>query len=110
MAEIKLSKTKPSSSQCEKKSAPKKAPHSEPTRAVSRHMIAVSGTLHEQHAIIKDLMARYQKLVSTLPNQDRKTSSPIAMEATQLHKEAWRRIEQLPEGPLRDNFMRKMYA
>lgn len=46
---------------------------------------------------------------AVLPYYDRKVGAPIAAEAAKLHQEAWRRIEQLPEGELRANLSRAMY-
>lgn len=86
----------------------KSAPYTSESLAVSRRMIA-SGPLHEEHAIIYDLMTRYRHLQSTLPYYDRKTGEPIAAEAEKLRQEAWRRIEMLPESPLRTNLTREMY-
>lgn len=86
----------------------KQAPYASESLAVSRRMIA-PGPLHEEHAVIYDLMTRYRHLQSTLPYYDRKTGAPIAAEAEKLRQEAWRRIEQLPEGELRTNLSREMY-
>ena len=86
----------------------KPAPYTSNSLAVSRRMIA-PGPLHEEHAIIYDLMTRYRHLQSTLRLYDRTTGAPIAEEAARLHAEAWRRIEQLPEGDLRTNLSREMY-
>ena len=86
----------------------KQVPYASASLAVSRRMIA-PGPLHEEHAIIYDLMTRYRHLQSTLPYYDRKTGEPIAAEAEKLRQEAWRRIEMLPEGPLRTNLSREMY-
>jgi hypothetical protein len=86
----------------------KPAAYTSESLAVSRRMIA-SGPLHEEHAIIYDLMTRYRHLQSTLPYYDRKTGEPIAAEAEKLRQEAWRRIELLPEGELRTNLTREMY-
>jgi hypothetical protein len=76
--------------------------------AVSRRMVT-AGPLHEDRAIIHDLMRRYRHLNSTLKYYDRKTGKPIAAEAEKLRQEAWRRIEALPEGNLRANLSREMY-
>lgn len=86
----------------------KQAPYASESLAVSRRMIA-PGPLHEEHAIIYDLMTRYRHLQSSLRYYDRKTGAPIAAEAAKLHQETWRRIEQLPEGELRANLSRRMY-
>ncbi len=86
----------------------KQAPYASESFAVSKRMVA-PGPLHEEHAIIYDLMTRYQHLQSTLRYYDRKTGAPIAAEAEHLRKETWRRIEQLPEGELRTNLSREMY-
>jgi hypothetical protein len=86
----------------------KQVPYTSESLAVSRRMIA-PGPLHEEHAIIYDLMTRKRHLDSTLRYYDRGTGAPIAAEAARLHKEAWRRIEQLPEGDLRTNLSREMY-
>jgi hypothetical protein len=91
-----------------RKTKKKQAPYTSTTLAVSRRMIA-PGPLHEEQAIIHDLMTRYRHLQSTLPHYDRKTGAPIAAEAERLRQEAWRRIEQLPEGDLRKNLSRAMY-
>ena len=87
----------------------KQVPYTSESLAVSRRMIA-PGPLHEEHAIIYDLMTRYRHLQSTLPYYDRRTGEPIAAEAEKLRQEAWRRIEQLPEGELRTNLSRAMYS
>ena len=87
----------------------KRAPYTSESLAVSRRMIA-PGPLHEEHAIIYDLMTRYRHLQSTLPYYDRKTGAPIAAEAEKLRQEAWRRIERLPEGELRTSLSREMYS
>jgi hypothetical protein len=87
----------------------KQAPYTSESLAVSRRMIA-PGPLHEEHAIIYDLMTRYRHLQSTLPYVDRKTGAPIAAEAERLRQKAWRRIEQLPKGTLRTNLERRMYT
>jgi hypothetical protein len=86
----------------------KQPPYASESLAVSRRMIA-PGPLHEEHAIIFDLMTRYRHLQSTLRYYDRTTGKPIADEAEKLRKEAWRRIEALPEGDLRSNLTREMY-
>ena len=86
----------------------KQAPYTSESLAVSRRMVA-PGPHHEEHAIIRDLMTRYRHLQSTLPYYDRATGAPIAAEAERLHKETWKRIEQLPEGALRTNLSREMY-
>lgn len=86
----------------------KAAPYRSESLAVSRRMIA-PGPLHEEHAIIYDLMTRYRHLQSTLPYYDRRTGEPFAAEAEKLRQEAWRRIERLPEGVLRTNLSRQMY-
>ena len=90
------------------KTSKKPAPYTSESLAVSRRMVA-PGPLHEERAVIHDLLTRYQHLQSTLRYYDRGTGAPIAAEATRLHKEAWRRIEQLPEGELRTNLSRAMY-
>lgn len=64
------------------------------------------GPLHEERAIIHDLMMRYRHLQSTLRYYDRTTGKPIAAEAEKLRQAAWKRIEQLPEGELRVNLSR----
>ena len=87
----------------------KQAPYTSESLAVSRRMVA-PGPLHEEHSIIRDLMTRYRHLQSTLPYYDRKIGKPIADEAEKLRQEAWRRIEQLPEGELRTNLSREMYS
>lgn len=86
----------------------KSAPYTSDSLAVSRRMIA-PGPLHEEQAIIYDLMTRFRHLESTLPYYDRKTGAPIAAEAEKLRQEARRRIEALPEGDLRTNLSRRMY-
>lgn len=86
----------------------KQAPYTSESLAVSRRMVA-PGPLHEEHAIIHDLLTRYRHLQSTLAYYDRKTGAPIAAEAERLRKETWKRIEQLPEGELRTNLSREMY-
>lgn len=86
----------------------KTAPYTSESLAVSRRMIA-PGPLHEEHAIIYDLMTRYRHLQSSLAYYDRTTGAPIAAKAKRLHQEAWKRIEQLPEGELRTNLSREMY-
>jgi hypothetical protein len=85
----------------------KQPPYASESLAVSRRMVA-PGPLHEERAIIHDLMTRYRHLQSTLPYYDRTTGKPIADEAEKLRKEAWRRIEALPEGDLRSNLTRRM--
>ena len=67
------------------------------------------GTFHEQVASIRDLLVRYRGLVSTLPGHDPKTGTAAASEAAQLHKEIYRRVEQLPAGVLRDHLTRELY-
>jgi hypothetical protein len=86
----------------------KPARYASETLEVSRRMIA-PGPLHEERAIIHDLLSRYRHLQSTLPYYDRRTGEPIAVEAEKLRKEAWRRIELLPKGELRTNLTREMY-
>lgn len=86
----------------------KQTPYTSESLAVSRRMVA-PGPLHEERAIIRDLISRYRRLQSTLALYDRRTGAPIAAEAERLHQEAWRRIEQLPEGDLRTNLSREMY-
>ena len=86
----------------------KLAPYTSESLAVSRRMVA-PGPLHEERAIIHDLVTRYRHLQSTLPYYDRKTGAPIALEAEKLRQEAWSRIAQLPEGDLRTNLSREMY-
>jgi hypothetical protein len=86
----------------------KPTPYTSESLAVSRRMVA-QGPLHEERAVIHDLVTRYRHLQSTLPYYDRKTGAPIAAEAEKLRQEAWRRIEMLPEGPLRTNLTREMY-
>lgn len=86
----------------------KSAPYTSGSLAVSRRMIA-PGPLHEEQAVIYDLMTRYRHLQSTLPYYDRTTGKPIAAEAEKLRQQAWDRIEQLPEGELRANLRRRMY-
>ncbi len=86
----------------------KPEPYISSTLGVSRRMIA-PGPFHEEQAIIHDLLFRYRNLQSTLRYYDRTTGKPLADEADKLHAEAWRRIEQLPEGDLRRNLARKMY-
>ena len=76
---------------------------------MSRRMIA-PGPLHEEHAVIYDILNRYRHLQSTLRYYDRTTGKPIAAEADKLRQEAWLRIEQLPEGELRANLSREMYS
>lgn len=83
-------------------------PYTSESLAVSRRMIA-PGPLHEEHAVIYDLMTRYRHLQSTLAYYDRATGKPIADEAEKLRQETWRRIEALPEGDLRTNLTREMY-
>jgi hypothetical protein len=75
---------------------------------VTRRSIAPH-PLREEHAIIEDLMKRWRHLQSTLAYYDHATGEPIAAEAEKLRQEAWRRIELLPEGPLRTNLTREMY-
>lgn len=86
----------------------KPAPYTSDSLAATRRMIA-PGPLHEEQAIIHDLLFRYRNLQSVLRHYDRSTGATIAAEAEKLHKEAWRRIEQLPEGALRSNLSRRMY-
>lgn len=86
----------------------KLTPYTSDSLAVSRRMIA-PGPLHEEHSIIYDLLTRKRHLDSTLKFYDRGTGAPIAAEAARLHAEAWRRIDQLPEGDLRTNLSREMY-
>jgi len=86
----------------------KPAPYTSPSLAVSRRMIATH-PLHEEHAIIYDIMTRKRHLDMTLKYHDRGTGKYIADEAAKLHAEAWKRIEQLPEGELRTNLEREMY-
>jgi hypothetical protein len=90
------------------KKTSKTAPYTSESLAVSRRMIA-PGPLHEEQAIIYDLMTRYRHLQSTLAYYDRGTGKPIAAEAEKLRQQAWDRIEQLPEGELRTNLTRQMY-
>ena len=87
----------------------KQTPYTSESLAVSRRMIA-PGPLHDEHAIIYDLMTRYRHLQSSLRYIDRTAGSPIAAEAKKLHQETWRRIEQLPEGDLRAHLSREMYT
>lgn len=96
----------PMTTRTKKKRSPK--PYTSESLAVSRRMIA-PGPLHEEHAIIYDLMTRYRHLQSTLAYYDRGTGKPIAAEAEKLRQETWDRIEQLPEGELRKNLTREMY-
>ena len=91
-----------------RKKTKKLPPYTSSTLAVSRRMIA-PGPLHEEHAVIYDLMNRWHHLSSTLALYDRKTGEPIAAEAEKLRKAAWERIERLPEGTLRTNLTRQMY-
>lgn len=86
----------------------KLSPYTSESLAVSRRMIA-PGPLHEEHAVIYDLMTRYRHLQSTLRYYDRATGKPIADEAEKLRQETWRRIEALPDGDLRTNLTREMY-
>lgn len=86
----------------------KLAPYTSDTLAVSRRMIS-AGPLHEEQAIIYDLMTRFRNLESSLRYYDRATGAAIAAEAKKLRDEAWRRIEQLPKGELRTNLARRMY-
>lgn len=86
----------------------KPSPYTSESLAVSRRMVA-PGPLHEERAIIHDLMSRYRHLQSTLAYYDRATGAPIAAEAEKLRQETWRRIEALPEGELRANLTRSMY-
>lgn len=86
----------------------KKVPYASESLAISRRMVA-PGPLHEERAIIHDLLTRYRHLQSTLAHYDRKTGEPIAAEAEKLRQETWRRIEALPEGDLRANLTREMY-
>ena len=86
----------------------KPSPYTSDTLAVSRRMIA-PGPLHEEQAVIYDLMTRYRHLQDTLAFYDRGTGKAIADEAEKLRQEAWRRIEALPEGTLRTNYTRRMY-
>jgi hypothetical protein len=96
--------TKPS----KKIAGKKQAAYASESLAVSRRMIA-PGPLHEEQAVIFDLMTRYRHLNSSLAYYDRTTGKPIAAEAEKLRQEAWRRIEALPEGTLRTNLAREMY-
>ena len=92
-----------------RKAAKKKLPpYASSSLAVSRRMLA-PGPLHEERAIVYDLMTRYRHLQSTLRLYDRTTGKPIAEEAARLHRQAWDRIEQLPAGDLRANLERELY-
>lgn len=68
----------------------KPSPYTSESLAVSRR-----GPLHEERAIIYDLMSHYRHLQSTLAYYDRSTGKPIADEAEKLRQETWRRIEAL---------------
>lgn len=87
-----------------KKSA---APYTSESLAVSRRMVAL-GPLYEERAIIHDLIWRYGHLQGTLRYLDRSEGKPVAEEAEKLRQEAWRRIEELPEGDLRTNLTREL--
>jgi hypothetical protein len=91
-----------------KASKKKLPPYTSDSLAVSRRMIA-PGPLHEEHAIIHDLMTRWRHLQSTLRYYDRTTGKPMAEEAERLRQQTWDRIEQLPAGELRTNLEREMY-
>ena len=89
--------------------ASKKLPsYTSGTLAVSRRMVA-PGPLHEEQAIIHDLMTRWRHLQSTLRYYDRTTGKPIAEEAERLRQQTWDHIEALPVGELRTNLEREMY-
>ena len=91
-----------------KKTPKKAAPYTSESLAVSRRMIA-PGPLFEERAIIHDLLWRYRHLQSTLRYVDRTEGKAIAEEAAKLRDEAWRRIQELPEGDLRTNLTREMH-
>lgn len=99
----------PKTRQPRKPRKPKLAPYTSESLAVTRRMIAPH-PLHEEHAIISDIMTRYRHLQSTLPYYDRTAGKPIAEEAEKLRQQAWQRVEQLPEGDLRTNLSREMYS
>ena len=89
------------------KTPKKAAPYTSESLAVSRRMVA-SGPLHEERAILHDLLWRYGHLQSTLRYVDRTEGKSIAEEAAKLRDEAWRRIQELPEGDLRTNLTREL--
>jgi hypothetical protein len=84
------------------------APYTSSSLEVSRKMVA-PGPLHEEQSIIHDLIWRYKGLQSSLPYYDRTTGKPIAEEAERLRKEAWQRIEKLPDAKMREAYVRSLY-
>lgn len=90
-----------------RKPSKKPAPYTSESLAVTRRLIA-EGPFREERAIIHDLLWRYGHLQSTLRYVDRAEGEPIAKEAEKLRQEAWRRIEELPEGDLRTNLTREL--
>jgi len=73
------------------------APYTSDTLATSRKMVA-DGPLHEERAVIRDLMWRRKSLTQALPHYDRKTGKPLAEQAQKLREETQRRIDALPES------------
>ena len=94
--------------QARKRIRKKAAPYTSESLAVSRRMVA-AGPLHEERAIIHDLIWRYGHLQGTLRYVDRSEGKTIAEEAEKLRQEAWRRIQELPEGDLRTNLTRELH-
>ena len=90
-----------------KKTPKKPAPYASESLAVTRRLIA-EGPFREERAIIQDLLWRYGHLQGTLRYVDRTEGKSIAEEAGKLRDEAWRRIQELPEGDLRTNLTREM--
>lgn len=68
------------------------------------------GLLFEERAILHDLLSRIRSLKSTLPYYDRKQGKAISQQTADLREDAQKRVEQLPDGPLRSNLTREIYA
>jgi hypothetical protein len=85
----------------------KAVPYTSESLAVTRRLMA-PGPLLEERAIINDLIWRYGHLQGTLRYVDRSEGEAIAKESHKLRDEAWRRIQELPEGDLRTNLTREL--
>jgi hypothetical protein len=85
----------------------KSAPYTSESLAVTRRLMA-PGPFLEERAIINDLIWRYGHLQGTLRYVDRSEGEAIAKESHKLRDEAWRRIQELPEGDLRTNLTREL--
>jgi hypothetical protein len=92
------------------KGTKKPRPYSSSTFEVSKRMLAPGQSYFEEQAIVYDLISRIGSLKSTLPYYDRTMGKPIADEIAELRREAMKRLEDLPEGAMRQRYEREIWA